>query len=356
MEKIELRSFSGVTGEPLKRIPFLSCDWSQSINEAGSMKCTISNKYDVETLCAPYRTILALCSGQRIYHAGYVTHINESRSSGEWNVDCGGGLSILKKRLVINYTLAATWADGSVVVDEENPSGYWQLSLRGSYSDIVRGLILESMKFGTLPIQTKPYEGGGHERNYNSYDLATTYDRIHDITQLEDGIEVRFDPIITGDGNLSFRQRSDVEIIDSHWKWNTTLPGSLVTEQDIDIDSEDLCTESYGTGGKDNDSLLVARSRSQTLIDKGYPVLQIANTEHSSVSELPTLQSYVASDVRWGSVEPKSQSFHVNRSLNVQCGDWADIRTSQGVKRMKITDVSGSLSESYLTVQATERY
>ena len=339
MAGIELRAFNGVDGSPIKRIPYLDADWADSLNEAGSLSATISDAYDVEELCAPYRTILALCEKQRILHAGYVTHLSYSRSTGNWSVTSGGGLSILKKRLVLNYALSASWVDGLVVVDEENPSGNWPLSITGSYSDIVRALILETQKFGALPIQVKAYEGGGHERNYNSFDLATTYDRIHDITQLEDGIEVRLDPVITDSGKLVFVQRSAVEIIDHHWKWNTTIPASLVTEQDIDRDSDDLCSESYATGGRDNDSLLVARSVSQSLINKGYPVLQMPNTEHSSVSELPTLQSYVAAI-----------------SLDVRCGDWADIRTSSGLKQMKITDVSGSVADGILTLQATERY
>ncbi len=355
MENIELRAFSGLDGRPIKRIPYLSACWSQSLNEPGSMSLTVSDGVDVPSICLPYKVILALMTKERIYHAGYVTHLRHDRSSGNWTIDCGGGLTILKKRLAINYALGANWSDGSVVVDEDNPSGNWPFRLTGSYSDIVRGLILETLKFGSLPIKTMPYIGGGHERNYNSFDLATTYDRIHDITQLEDGIEVRLDPKLDDRGYLFFQQRSEEEVIDHHWKWNTTLPGSLVIEQNVDIDSDSLCTESYGTGGKEQDNLLVARSKSNELIDKGYPVLQIANTEHSSVSELSTLQSYVRADVNWGSIEPKTQGFNADISLDVRPGDWADIRTSKGMRYMKITDVSGSISDG-LTIQATERY
>lgn len=356
MGDMELRAFSGLDGRPLRRLPFLRFEWEDSLNEAGSLTAALPDSVDARSLCAPYRTILAGVIDGRIVHAGYVKHVKLSRSSCEWSVECGGGLTVLTKRLVINHRLASSWKDGSVVVDEENPSGDWPLTLKGSYSDIVRGLILETLKFGSLPITVKGVEGGGHERNYNSYDLATTYDRIHDITQLEDGIEVRLDPVIGADGRLSFVQRSATEIADHHWTWNATLPGSPVTEQDIDIDSDLLCTESYGTGGREDDALLVARAASSTLTAKGYPVLQVANTEHSSVSELPTLQSYVAADVAYGATEPMTQGYEVDRSLDVRCGDWADVRTSRGVMRMKVTDVKGSASEDVLTVQATERY
>lgn len=355
MERIELRAFSGKDGSPIKRLPFLTLSWSDSLNEAGSLTATLPGRVDARSVCRRYGTILAAVSGKRVLHAGYVTHVRFGRQAGEWSVDCGGGLSILKKRLVLNHALDSSWTDGLVVVDEENPSGDWPLHLEGSYSDLVRGLIAETMRFGTLPIRLAEPTGGGHERNYNSYDLATVYDRIHDICELEDGPEVRLDPVIGDDDRLVFVQRTAEEIVDHHWRWNVGMPGCPVSELDTDIDSDAICTESYGTGGKEEDSLLVARARSSRLIDEGYPVLQMANTEHSSVSELPTLQSYVASDVAAGISDAVYKSYEADPSLDIRCGDWADIRTPDGVERMKITDVSGSVENGRIAFQATER-
>lgn len=353
---IVLRAFSGVTGEPTRRIPYTKLSWSDSLNEAGSMDVTLTEEVDAESLCAPWRTILAAFYGDRILHAGYVEHLRKREAEGEWEIDVGGGLSILDKRLVLNPRLATAWVDGRVKVDEEHPSGNWQYTLRGSYSDIIRGLINDTINtWGKLPITVAASQGGSHERNYNSFDYATIYDRIHDITELEDGVEVRLDPELR-EGKLTFIQRTATEIIDNRWRWNATVPGSPVAVMDSDIEGEDLCSQSYASGGREKDMLLVARAISSTLPNAGYPVMQIANKSHSSVSEQATLKSYVNSDVQAGNRYGLTRSLRCDMSVDVKPGDWADVRTRNGVLKLKVTDVSGSLSNGYLTVQACDRY
>lgn len=352
---IELRSYSGVTGDPLKRIPYIKCSWMDSIGEPGSMSATLEGRFDVESLCPPYATILATVEGRRVHHAGYVTHARYNDSSDEWTVSTGGGATILKKRLVLNHALASSWADGYVVVDEENPSGDWPLHITGSYSDIIGQLIYEAIKWGPLPFSTMPWQGGGHVRNYNSYDLATTFDRIREICDLADGPEFRMDPRLEGD-RLVFVQRTDEEIIDNHWLWNATIPGSPVMMTDFDKDGDVLCTQAFATGGRDEDKLLVAAHMNGTLASKGYPVMQIADTEHSDVSELGTLQSYVLADVQEGERLPESRGFRVRGDVfAVRPGDWADVITHRGFEQLKVTDVSGSSDSAWLNVQATRR-
>lgn len=145
---------------------------------------------------------------------------------------------MLKKRLVINYNLYSRWKDGTVVVDEDNPSGDWPFTVTGSYSDLISKLIRETLKWGALPIVPAELTGGNKTRTYNSYDFDRVDDRISDIGKLEAGPEYRFDPQVSADGFLSFRQVTSAdggEIVDNlgngtprsqnpAWSWATRTP------------------------------------------------------------------------------------------------------------------------------------
>lgn len=343
---VSLHAFSGLDGHYLGRVSdFASLSWSDSINEPGSLTATLPDSADIKSLYPAYKTIFAAIDGRDVKHAGYVTHLRKSETSHQWTVDVGGGMTVLHKRLVLDSALIAGWVDGSVVVDEDNPADVWQLSLKGSYSDIVRGLLLETMKFGQLPFTVAPLTGGSHERNYNSYDLAEVYERIADITQLEDGPEVRFDPVLGERWNLSFVQRTATEIIDNRWQWNALVPDSGIVMDDEDLSGDDMCTDCYITGGREEDKLLVARASSSNLTKQGWPVLQTANRTHTSVSILGTLKSYAAAQVAAGDETQDTFGIKAASDLPVKVGDWADIRVRDGVLKLKITDVSGGAGQ-----------
>ena len=351
LDDISLLSFSGLDGSYRGRLPYTALSWSDSINEDGSVSATLPLYADPDLL-RPYGSVLAAVSGDRVLHAGYVTQAQRSGQS--WLVSGGGGGTILEKRLVLNHRLASSWRDGYVLVDEENPAGDWPLALRGSYSDLVSGLLSETIKWGSLPIVPAPLEGGRHERSYCSYDLATVRQRIAEIGELEDGPEIRFDPEIGG-GRLSFRQRTSPEIVDSRWRWNAEVPGSPVALGDMDADGSAMCSQCFAAGGKDEDRLLVARASSSRLTEAGWPVTQVADTSHSSVSELPTLQSYARAAVLVGDDQQRTWGLRVRADVPVAVGDWADVRTASGVLALKVTDVSGSAGSGVLTVQCRER-
>lgn len=352
MEEIRLLSFSGLDGSYAGRLPFASLSWADSINEDGTMDASLPLSADAARLCRPYGSVLAAVSGPRVLHAGYVTRAK--RAGRAWSVSCGGGGTILEKRLVLNFALSSSWRDGYVTVDEEHPAGDWPLALSGSYSDIVRGLILETLKWGRLPIEAAPRQGGSHVRNYSSYDLATVRQRIGEIAELEDGPEVRFDPVVSA-GSVSFRQRTADEIVDNRWRWNAYVPGSPVALGDEDADGAAMCTQCFAAGGKDEDRLLVASASSSVLTSAGWPVLQVADTSHSTASELPTLRSYARAAVLAGDDQQRTRALAVRADLPVRVGDWADVRTEEGVLALKVTDVSGSAGSGTLAVQCRER-
>lgn len=366
METMSLHVFSGLTGAHWARLPNASASWADSINEPGSLNVTVPDcDLDIPDLVRAWGSIIAIVAFGRVIHAGFVKHRKHSEDGKAWTVEAGGGMSIFEKRLVVNYALNSTWQDGTVVVDEDHPSGNWPLTLAGSYSDIQSKLISESLKFGTLPVTPAALTGGNKTRTYNSYDFKTVSDRLKDIGNLENGPEYRFDPYVyeyDGVSYIGFQHVASTdggELADNHWIWNALVPDSGVILGDEDADGSEMCTQSFGVGGKDNDTLVVARAVSNSLTSKGWPVLQNANTSHSSVSNVNTLRSYVRSDVATGDNPQRTIGLQVDIGrYAVHVGDWCDVRYGTGesdVHQLKIVDVKGSTDNRLVTLQCRER-
>lgn len=348
----------------MARLPCDNVSWSDVINEPGSLSATVpySRLLDLGHYMQPYFTILAAIGFGRVLHAGFLYHAVNNRSDKKWSADAGGGATILNKRLVMNYALSSSWRDGTVTVDEDHPSGAWPFTVTGSYSDLISKLVSETKKWGSLPIAPAALTGGDKTRTYNSYDLATVADRIKDIGDLENGPEYRFDPVVSKEGVLTFQQVTSSdggEIVDTHWIWNATIPESGVVLGDEDGDGEEMCTQSFGVGGKSDDKIIVARTISTALTSKGWPVLQMANTSHSSVSNVSTLKSYTAADVACGDNPQKTIALEVDmQRYDVHVGDWADVRFGPGaddIHYLKITNVSGGTGSRMLKLQCRER-
>ena len=360
---LTVHAFNGLTGAHICRLPAVKADWSDAINEHGSLNATVLDDGTVpSTALRQWGTIIAVVDDSTVLHAGYLTHAKLSRSDGRWTLEAGGGGTILEKRLVMNYALNSSWTDGQVVIDEDNPSGDWPLTLTGSYSDIISKLVTETKKWGSLPITAATLTGGNKTRTYNSYDFATVSDRIVDIGELEYGPEWRFDPSLNASWTIGFTQKTSTdggEIKDNTWTWNVIAPQAGVLLDDEDMDGGDMTTSCYASGGKSDDALLVARYSSSTLTGSGWPVLQTANKSHSDVSELSTLQSYARRDILAGDDPQRTIGLKVSRKkYAVHVGDWATLRYGTGnadVIQLKVTDVKGSTDTDMLTVGTRER-
>ncbi len=363
MRMLTLHAFNGLTGAHICRLPLIKADWTEAINEHGSLNATVQDDGSIpSTALRQWGTIIAVMDESEPVHAGYLTHAKLNRADAEWTLECGGGGTILEKRLVLNYALNSSWTDGQVLVDEDNPSGNWPLTFNGSYSDIIAQLVTETKKWGALPITPKSLTGGDKTRTYNSYDFATVSDRISDIGDLENGPEWRFDPVISSSWVMSFEQKTSAdggELIDNQWHWNALAPQSGVLLDNEDIDGGDMSTSCYIHGGKNDDLLLVARYSSTALTDAGWPLLQTANTSHGTVSLLSTLQSYARRDVATGDDTQRTIALKVLRELyDVHVGDWATLRfgtANADTINLKVVDVKGSTDSDFLTIGARKR-
>lgn len=369
LSPITVHAYDAITGRHLTRLPYTAASWSESINDPGNMQAEIimsslTNQLSAQDsslyeLLRPWKTIISVERTPQVLHAGVVTSRQWDPATRKLTLNAGGGWTLLGKRLVLNHKLDASFRDGEILIDEEHPSADWTLTLNGSYRDIIRGLIAETLKWGLLPFDLPPAEGGSYTRTYYGYDLATIADRLQDLADIENGDEIRFTPHVNTDtGRLSFLVEAEPELVDHKWQWNATIPGQRIMLNAYDEDGSAMTSSVWAAGGKNNDKTLMCR---YDLTDThGWPLMQTANTQHTTVSVLATLQSYAKAQAAYGLSTSETIGLKVGSEYDVHVGDWVDLRIDDDLLgrrqlHLKITDVDGTADSDWLTLQATPR-
>lgn len=359
MESTSVHAYDLVTGKHLTRLPYTKCSWNDRMNQAGGMTVDIdmsdtAKGMGLGDLLEPWKVILSHERGTDIIHAGPLTSLDWDADQRRLSMTCGGGLTLLTKRLVLNRRIRDTWRDGSVLVDEQHPAGDLALTVKGSPRDIIRALIDETIQWGKLPFTLPDVEGGDLSITYAAWDLATIAERIAELD-----CEYRFPSTHTADGGITF----GVETGDSQTetaRWNAIIPDSRIILDGLASDAGDLCTQVWATGGKENDRTYMCRRTSTRLTDEGWPLMQGRDTSHTTVSDLKTLQSNALAQLQETAWVDRTFSLKVGEEHEPHVGDLVDLTVDDDclgrrTYSLKITDVSGDSSSDWLTVKAQER-
>ncbi|MDU2421306.1 MAG: hypothetical protein E7D48_04215 [Bifidobacterium scardovii] len=371
LESLTVHAYAAVDGRHLTRLPYASASWSDSINEPGQMSVdmtmsSLSHRLTVDgqsirAVLRPWRAILAVQRGMHVLHAGPVTGRKWDAANRKLSFTCGGGWTLLGKRLVLNHKLDASFQDGEILIDEDHPAGDWALKLKGSYRDIARGIIAETLEWGPLPFALPPVEGGAYTRTYGGWDLATCADRIDDLSNLAIGHEFRFTPRIDDTGSLSFLLEAGTELVDHEYDLDATIPGQRVALGSIDEDGAPMTCEVWAAGGKDNDKTVMARAQlPDQYRDPGLPVMQTSNTSHTTVSKVDTLRAYARAQCALGAWPDETFALTLGEEFDPHVGDHLAVRVDDdylGLTRLelKVTDVSARSDSDWVTVQCRER-
>lgn len=340
------------TGDYIRRVPVGSrTTWDRVINAPGTFtlelpRSTRSRLSEVHEIAKPWEVAVAITRGRRVLQAGPVVRRPWNRSL---ELKGGGYWKYLEKRLVLNHALSRMTIDGEILIDEENPAPEWVLNLRGTYVDIAAAVLAETAKWEAMPLDLPARTGPNiYERNYYGYDLASVATRLSQLTGVENGPELRFDPYLRPDGGVQWRLEGDREIVDNVWEWNTAIPGQGVTVSGLDDDGEEMTNDGWGQGGRNDDLLLMTRSIGDRV--RKMPLLQQALTSHSSVSELETLRGHTRGMVRRSMNTYGQVQLEVPVRNDVQVGDWVDLRTEMKILgrtflSLKVVGVSGGVGD-----------
>lgn len=327
---MEVRVFYTLDGRPVEGnnlVPFTDISWRHGWNEEGTLGISIRwhkiiAAWRARRKLRPWLHSIAVIEDGVVKFAGPIT-------SRRWEaltlkVDAGDGWALWRKRLVLNRLLKTLWVDGEVLIDEDNPAPHWLLQISGqTLAGIGAAVIREALEWGELLVDAPAGEAGTNVRTYRCWDFATVATRLQDLGAVQGGPLITFPAYIREDGHL----RIQYETGDGGhlWRWVQPAPGQKVELVSVDEDGESMATEAFGLGGRDEDIVLVARSDSDELTTAGWPVLQVADTSHSTVSQLATLKGHTGQLVADGSTLPESYELKVSAGYDIRPGDWIDL-------------------------------
>jgi hypothetical protein len=170
-------------------------------------------------------------------------------------------------------------------------------TLRGIAREIISANLAQT-GYG-LPIDVPAPEVGTNTRTYFGYDLATVWDRLDELSKVDNGPEVDFRPYITSAGN---QIRWELMIgspklgsLNSTGVWDY---GGALGQIDVDVNgSASPCTKAWVKGSGTERTMLAGFASNDALISAGYPPTDYVDNDHASVVVKATLDTYASADL-----------------------------------------------------------
>jgi len=324
-----------LTGRRIQALPVVSGDWSDELNSAGGISCTVSLR-DPDAIRLGLResaqvgkAFLAVVDDTNVYQAGPIW-VHEYDGDAQTLTLAGSGMwSYFDHRMVLPVLA------GRLPTDATTDTTYTAMSLQA----IARGLVsqAQSWSFGNVPVTLPTAVAGTNTRSYRGVDLVSVGDRLRELTEVIDGPDVRFTPSWTTDRlgvqwtmgigtpsePLLFSPQSVV--------FNVGLAESSVSNLKVGVDGKKLGSQAYAAGGRASTEALMATTADTTLTTAGFAVLELRDASHATVSELATLQGYADALALSGRTPVQTWSFSHDLAVSpflseFAVGDFAKVR------------------------------
>lgn len=289
-----------VTGARLETLPASAWSWRRQVSGAGSLEVTVPWTAGLEGRSlreelAPWRTTLAVTDtvSRRVVAAGVVYARKWDADAQVLTVSCEDLWALLKRRLVLDPSLDS-YSGGQVTGKDGVYPGAWMTRLTGTLPSIARDLVDLALSAGALPVVLPQRQAGRSVRTYVGPDLATVADRLEDLTGVIDGPELIFDPRLEEGGTgLSWHMLTgSPELVGATHSWDARRRAVPLVDLSVDEDASDMVGDSWARGGSQDDQTLIAHHHDRWLEGRGWPLLQAADTSHSTVSDLTTLAGW----------------------------------------------------------------
>lgn len=218
-------------------------------------------------------------------------------SNGVLTVGAGSMWALLARRLLIN---SAGVLSSPLSMDEAMDANYAAMTLWA----IARELVDDTITRGTgyeLPIDLPSTSVGISERNYPIYDLATVGQRLKDLTQVESGPDIDWNPYFSASGMLRVTMRVGTPSLFQPGQELIWDDNSSITSLSVDNNASGMMTDVITKGNATERATepAPAWASDRSLVVYGWPVLESIDTSHQSVTEFPTLQSHANESVRF---------------------------------------------------------
>lgn len=364
------------TGRRITAMPFTGGRWSIGSGVAGSLSIDVptsamefrvpvpvlhegitrwhpgpKRRDDFRLVTEPTRMFAAVILGDQVLEAGPIWV--RSGPARMISLRASGIASIWDHRLLVSH-LADWLTPGSVAASELTWTG---LSLGTIAKRMIQELVAHTG--GSLPLVLPDDITGTNARTYPGSELAMAGQRLSELSKVENGPELAWDPRLTSD-------RAGVEWVMRHgtpadptlhqtgsdWIIDTRAPRGQVGELTVTEDASNQTLRALAKGAGSDTSTLISRAAiASDTIAAGYPLLDSA-ASYSTVTDQDTIDSHARADLAANDRPWLTWKVTLQVSETVgqmRPGDWCTIRVGDhplvlpGDHRARIATMSGAI-------------
>lgn len=291
------------TGAVLDELPLaMTPPWLQLINDPGSWTCYVpvggtglpKDKY-LEYTEQEWKIGVAVCYGSGlptdvVCQAGPILPSSgygmvENRPVAQ--LGGTGFWGLLNARLQV----ASGW-NGTAVTSAGGADTTYTSSLQG----IAVGILNNAVARDPLPLDIPAAIAGTNTRTYHGYEFATVGQRLAELTQVQNGPDIVFQPYLAANGsqirhqaligNPTLGQPSNALRFDYPGNISSIMPTR---------DPSKMAKTVYVKGNGVEYNMLWASATDPTLVD--WPLLEYVDTSHSDVTDQATLNGYAQAGI-----------------------------------------------------------
>lgn len=355
-----------VTGRISCDLPASTVGWGLRLNDAGSIDVTAKAlsshlaAIDVRAVTTPRMQFLGVSYEDTILEAGPIWKRDYKPGTGLLKIGAAGIWSLFDKIKVLNWAQinAGTPVPRSVI--DLNSLSYGSIA-----RELVRLCISGNPANPGLPIVLPPVISGTNERHYKGYELGWLGERLRNLTKVQDGPDLRFQPRFNGADPTRvewvMQHGTDADPLlyqtGSDWIWDATVAESGVSDIGTKDDSTEMADRVWQPGAGSELAMKLATAQDATLLAAGFPWTE-ADAASKDVEDTAILQSYANAalaaarrpvetwsiEVRAGN-DPKLGSYLPGEFATINIPD-GNPMIEAGQRRVRIMAIDGDGSQT----------
>lgn len=303
-----------LTGRRIQYLKPVNGTWSEELNEAGGISCTVrlsdrvNRALGLAQSAAVGKAFLAAIEGDTVLQAGPIWLHDFAEGDGDLlTLTAAGMWSYFDHRVLIpvlagrNPTDPTTDTRFSAIVSDPEAVGYpWPTDTRQSLQTIAKRLVEQAQSWtgGNVPIILPAEVPGADERWYKGSALGIVAQRLREITSVEGGPDIMFTPRLQADrGGVEWVMRigtpsQPMLFSPQRQTFRLGIAAPSLSRLRVRVDGSKMASQGFAVGGRTDGQGLIAVSSDSSLTASGYPLLEAVDSSHSTVSELTTLRQY----------------------------------------------------------------
>jgi hypothetical protein len=376
-----------VTGKVTAFFPPSKVSWGQRLNGAGPVQATLKvnseelKNLEVRLATMALRQSLGIAYNGVILECGPIWEQDYDAESETLALTASGLWSIFDHRKALQGLAPGPATDAGDFWARHDPSwiapSWSHINITNkSLGSIARELVRISIQdnpftrpdgtnAGALNIVLPPDVPGTHQRNYYGYDLGWVGERLRQLTNVENGPDIRFRPRFKEDDPtivewvLETGSEEQPLLVQNgpDWLWDTDVAESGVVKLGVKRDATGMAARAWAPGNGQERNMLISWSTDTSLIDAGFPwtEIDVASKTTEDGADLNAIADRLLADslAPWDQWSLQVRADQFPRLGQYLPGEWAQVHVGPGhpmiepgLYRVRIMAVDGDHSET----------